>query len=156
MSMCNARRSEKGAAVGALFLAPALTAQLACAQDILVTEMRIPHASGKKGLEAVMRWLRSPRTRRRGIARSDQFRWWTRLQRVRARRYNTPRGIVIPDLHRFKEIIDRYGHPQAMKFCAPRQTHCKRRCELRTPRFVSAETSSLCYFRKPTPLKLCR
>jgi dienelactone hydrolase len=57
--MPNARGSGKDAlmvaVVTALFLAPTLIVQLARAQDILVTEMRIPtHASGKKGLEAVM------------------------------------------------------------------------------------------------------
>jgi dienelactone hydrolase len=59
MSTRKAKSGGNGAllvtAVGAIFLAPALTAPLARAQDILVAEMRIPtHASGKKGLEAVM------------------------------------------------------------------------------------------------------
>jgi dienelactone hydrolase len=59
MSMHNGRRSGISARIvpvfGALFLLLVLTAQPARAQDILVTEMRIPtHASGKKGLEAVM------------------------------------------------------------------------------------------------------
>lgn len=30
----------------------------------------------------------------------------------RARRYGLPLGIVIVDLHRFKEVNDRYGHPR--------------------------------------------
>jgi dienelactone hydrolase len=43
------------AVIAALFVAPTPIVQLVHAQDILVTEMRIPtHASGKKGLEAVM------------------------------------------------------------------------------------------------------
>jgi dienelactone hydrolase len=56
--MRNARESGNGAIMATivvLLLLPALTAQPARAQDILVNEMRIPtHASGKKGLEAVM------------------------------------------------------------------------------------------------------
>jgi dienelactone hydrolase len=57
--MRNARKGGSSALMvtgfGALFLLPVQTAQLARAQDILVTEMRIPtHGSGKKGLEAVM------------------------------------------------------------------------------------------------------
>src|SRR5258708_14351183 len=31
----------------------------------------------------------------------------------RARRYGLPLGIVILDLHRFKELNDNYGHPRA-------------------------------------------
>ena len=30
----------------------------------------------------------------------------------RARRYALPRGLVIVDLHRFKEVNDKYGHPR--------------------------------------------
>jgi diguanylate cyclase (GGDEF)-like protein len=30
----------------------------------------------------------------------------------RARRYNLPLGLVIVDLHRFKEVNDKYGHPR--------------------------------------------
>src|SRR4029077_13853748 len=30
----------------------------------------------------------------------------------RARRYGIPLGIVILDLHRFKEVNDKYGHPR--------------------------------------------
>src|SRR6202021_2554279 len=30
----------------------------------------------------------------------------------RARRYGLPLGIVLLDLHRFKEVNDRYGHPR--------------------------------------------
>jgi diguanylate cyclase (GGDEF)-like protein len=30
----------------------------------------------------------------------------------RARRYNQPLGLVILDLHRFKEVNDKYGHPR--------------------------------------------
>src|SRR6201998_1177133 len=32
-------------------------------------------------------------------------------ERTRARRYGLPLGIVIMDLHRFKEVNDKYGHP---------------------------------------------
>jgi dienelactone hydrolase len=57
--MRNARRSRNSALMvtvfGALFLLLAQPGQFARAQDILVTEIRIPtHGSGKKGLEAVM------------------------------------------------------------------------------------------------------
>jgi dienelactone hydrolase len=58
MSMANARRSTKGAGVTAAFAALLLGRVLAAAesaQDIVVTEMRLPtHGSGKKGLEALM------------------------------------------------------------------------------------------------------
>jgi hypothetical protein len=59
MSIAKARWTPKGATaiatVIAFLVVVGAIAGTASAQDIVVTEMRIPtHASGKKGLEAVM------------------------------------------------------------------------------------------------------
>src|SRR5690242_7589985 len=37
----------------------------------------------------------------------------------RARRYGLPLGLVILDLHRFKEVNDKHGHPRGDEVCAP-------------------------------------
>jgi GGDEF domain-containing protein len=67
----------------------------------------------------------------------------------RARRYSQPLGLVILDLHRFKEVNDKHGHPRGDEVL--RATAATLKKALRTS---DSATNSLCSCRKPTRRKL--
>src|SRR5271168_5277285 len=52
----------------------------------------------------------------------------------RARRYNVPLGLVVLDLHRFKEVNDKHGHPRGDEVLQAAATTLKR--SLRTSDFA--------------------
>ena len=72
----------------------------------------------------------------------------------RARRYGLPLGIVILDLHRFKEVNDKYGHPRGDEVLRAAASHsAEKRCVPPTPHSASVAMSSLFFCRKPMPRK---
>ena len=69
----------------------------------------------------------------------------------RSKRYSQQLAVVILDMHKLKEVNDRYGHLQGDQVCSSRQQRCARRCVPPIAPFGSAAMNSLCSSPRPIP-----